>query len=463
MPTDQDPSAAPTRRWVIAVYAAAVLVRLAVAVSFGAQPPVIADAQDYDRLAVGLLQTGSYMTTSGELSSLRPPLYPLVVAGVYFLAGEGNFVAVALLQAAISLVTMVVVHRMAAQLAGPWVGLTAAAMFGFYPSHLAFNALLLSETLFSCLFLVAVWASLRLVQGPRIGAAVLLGLALGFGALTRSILWTCAPPLLLYLLVASQSPWRLRIRDLGVTALLFAVVLAPWAWRNTRVHQTFTLVDVMGGRNVMMGNYEHTPLERSWATVTDVTGDRAWYRVLAESQPDGLNGLTQGQIDKLAMKYGIRYFFSHPVQTLQRCVVRFFNFWQLDRTIVAGLQQGLWGDVPKWGLATAVVVFSGSYVVLILGAIFGFFASRFPWRVQLLMLLWIALPCAIHTIAFAHSRYHQPLVPILAIYAAVALAAWRWPDQWSPQRAWWPTLILGSLLALGWLRELLMVDLQLFQ
>jgi hypothetical protein len=288
-----------------------------------------------------------------------------------------------------------------------------------------------------------------------------MGLALSLGALTRSILWVCAVPVTLYLVIAGQSSFASRIRSAAIALVTFAVVLAPWAIRNTRLHQTFTLVDVMGGRNVMMGNYEFTPLERSWATITDVRGERAWHRVLAKTRPEGLKGLTQGQIDKEAMRYGVRYFFTHPAQTVPRVLVRFFNFWQLEREIVAGIKEGHWGPAGKPVVGAAIVIFSGAYAVVALAAIFGFFAAQLGWRQQGLLLLWIALPCAFHTIAFAHSRYHLPIVPILALYAAITLDCLLARDWQVLRRAAIPGAILSALLMAGWLREIVMVDLAL--
>ena len=267
-------------------------------------------------------------------------------------------------------------------------------------------------------------------------------------------------PIVGYLLLTSIGSIRSRLLHASVVMGVFALVLAPWAYRNTKLHDTFTVVDVMGGRNVMMGNYEFTPLERSWATITDVQGEQAWHRVLLKANPDK-RGLTQGQIDKLAMKYGIQYFFAHPTLTAQRCIVRFFNFWQLERTIVAGAKQDLWGPVPKWALLGLAVLILGSYAAVLFLALIGLFSRVIPWKTHGLLLLWMALPCAVHTIAFAHSRYHLPLIPVLSIYAAITLTLWFISVDGRSQlrRAWVPGSILFALFVMSWVREIVMVDL----
>jgi hypothetical protein len=289
-----------------------------------------------------------------------------------------------------------------------------------------------------------------------------VGLCLALGALTRSILWLFSPLFCLLLLFAIQTSWKRRVLLSGTVLGSFLLVIFPWAWRNTQLHKTLVIIDVMGGRNVMMGNYEHTPLERSWATITDVRGEKAWHRVLAANTP-GYSELTQGQIDKAAMKYGIKYFFAHPGVSIQRSLVKFFNFWQLERELVAGMMQGLFGNIPKFAILAMACVICGSYVLVIFLAVYGLwlFPPKTRWA-HVLVLFAIGFTCLIHTAAFAHSRYHLPLIPILLAYAAVAVVNWK--AVWSKRSTWQFALatVCCLLLVAGWVREFVVVDLHHF-
>jgi 4-amino-4-deoxy-L-arabinose transferase-like glycosyltransferase len=458
--SDQQPTPASQRAYWL-LYGLALLIRIVLAFTFGTQAPKIVDAIDYDGLAARLLESGNYASESGELTSLRPPLYAGFLAAIYFLFGTHNYLAVSLVQSVVSLLTAMLGHLLGSKLMGPKAGWTVGIILAFYPSLLAFNCLTLSETLFTFWFVLAVLLSVQFQAKPTWRLAILMGISLGLGALTRSVLWVCVPPIFLYLLVTSTEHWYLRVAKLSVAMLVFGMVLAPWAWRNTHLQKTFTLIDVMGGRNVMMGNYEFTPLERSWATITDVTGERAWHRVLANDTAE-YSSKTQGQIDKLAMKYGIKYFFAHPTQSTVRCLVRFFNFWQLERELIAGAHQGLWGQVSKISLALLAIVILGGYASVILPAIGGFFISDIEWKQHGLLLLWLALPCAVHTVAFAHSRYHLPMIPLVACYAAPFWVAAFQHDLARLKKAALYGGPLALLLILGWARELIMVDLAVF-
>jgi Dolichyl-phosphate-mannose-protein mannosyltransferase len=471
-------------------------------------PVRIVDAQDYNGLAVRLLETGSYVSESGKLISLRPPLYPAFVAGLYAIFGVENYAAVRAAQAILSLLTVVCVYLLGRELYSRRIGLLAAGGVCFYPSLLGFNNLLLSETLFTLFVTAITLTTVLAVRRESVGWLAATGLLLGLGALVRSILWLFAPFLSLFVFLVwprreeirnSKSEIRknlearnaklenaptsmiwtfgiriwsfFRISDFeirifaqraalaAVPLALFVLVLAPWAYRNTMLQKTFTLVDVMGGRNAMMGNYEHTPLERNWATISIVKGDKQWFRVLQKETPN-YSELTQGQIDKVAMKHGIRFALAHPLLTAKRDLVRFFNFWQLERTLVAGAAQGIFGDVPKAVLVPAALLICGAYACVLFAGLFGaVFVPPAERRFHWLLAMTIVFPCVIHTLIFAHSRYHLPIIPVLMLYAAAAVANWR--AIWEKRRSAKFRIVVAvcAVFVLAWLRELVFVDL----
>jgi hypothetical protein len=63
-----------------------------------------------------------------------------------------------------------------------------------------------------------------------------------------------------------------------------------------------------------------------------------------------------------------------------------------------------------------------------------------------------------HTIVFGHSRYHLPLMPMVVVYAAAAMAnaGVIWRKRWSFSFAL--ATILSALLLSSWAWELFWVD-----
>jgi 4-amino-4-deoxy-L-arabinose transferase-like glycosyltransferase len=405
-------------------------------------------------LAINLVRHGEFAFEPGRPISLRPPLYPALLAATYSLVGEHNYTVVRLWQVLLGTLTVWIVFELARSLYDEKTGLIAAGIVACYPSIVATTGLILTETLFT--FLLC-WACLLMQQGLSrggYGRFAALGAVLAAGALTRSVLWLFPPVLLLFMLAAGpRRELARRLAQAAIAIAAFAAVIAPWAYRNTRLQKTFTAVDCMGGRNFMMGNYEFTPADRPWDAISE-DGERSWDAVLRKKIPMP-PAITQGQIDKLALKCGLQYVAEHPGQTLARDVAKFFHFWQLERELIAGLQAGFWGGATKLWLLLAAAAILGSYVLVLVGGILGW-SLRWPeqWPAHLFLLLVAAFICGIHTLVFAHSRYHLPLMPLLAVYAAAAWTArGELVTQYRRPAAW----LAGGLclvLAISWCRDL---------
>jgi 4-amino-4-deoxy-L-arabinose transferase-like glycosyltransferase len=300
----------------------------------GWSPLLNADAEDYQGLATRLVTTGAYSNAGGQLISLRPPLYPALVAVTYQFAGIQNDGAVRAVQALVSLLTVLLVYRIGILVYSRRIALWAAGINCFYPAVLAYSNVLLSETWFTFFAIAFAWLVLEAIHREKLALLLAAGLALGLAALTRSIMLLFVPFLAMYLFWAWPGAWSRRAVAAISPVFVFALVISPWAIRNTRLQETLTIIDVMGGRNAMMGNYEYTPTERSWATISDVGGERAWHNVLNQKWVGPRAG-TQGQLDKRALAHAIGYVLANPGITLKRDMVKFFNFWQLERTFLA--------------------------------------------------------------------------------------------------------------------------------
>lgn len=435
------------------------IVRIGLWIAWSVWSPLLNDdAKDYQGLARRLATTGTYSNAHGKLISLRPPLYPAIVALTYEIGGYENDSAVLATQACVGLLTTLVVYRLGTLVYSRQVALWAAALTCFYPALLAYANVLLSETWFTFFAVAFAWLVLEAMHRDHRPLLVAAGVVVGLAALTRSIMLLFMPFLALYLLYAWPGSWGRRVTAAILPLVAFALVVAPWAIRNTRVQQTIAIIDVMGGRNTMMGNYEHTPLERSWATISDVGGERAWHNVLALERV-GDAPETQGQLDKRALAHAIRFVLSHPVLTLKRDVVKFFNFWQFERTFIAAAMNGYFGNLSNISIRLLTAVFLVSYAAVIFAAMFGICCvPPSDWRDHVFLIGSILFPCLIHSLIFAHERYRLPIMPFLFLYAAAAHVGWRdiWNRRWTV--GFGTAMILCLLLAAGWLRELLIVD-----
>ena len=376
--------------------------------------PII-DEQHYAQLARSLLNGEGFAWAPGQPTSIRPPLYPAFLASIWSIFGQGNYQAVRVAQVLLSVATAWLVFLLGRQVFSAVVGRVSAAAVWLYPSLIFFNVTILTETLYTFLLVAFLLLMVKLVEAPRATIAAGAGLALGLSCLTRSSLWPL--PLVLCPLMLAIVRGRFQQRAMAATLMLagYAVVVAPWAVRNTRLQGVVTVVDTMGGLNLRMGNYEHTPEDRMWAAV-ELTGERSSIDGISADFPD--RPPTEGEKERWAQRKAVEYIIANPGTTMRRSMIRFADFWGLEREYAAGIGHGLYTPSAWFGMTASVAVVI-AFATLAVGGVAGvWLAPPRSWRTQVVLLLPAIAIMGVHTLVFGHSRYHVPLVPLLSLYAA---------------------------------------------
>jgi len=462
---ERPPAAEPGRRSFFAelthdrvallILAGSLLLRMLVVAGFANTDIKIEDERHYHELA-GNLRDGNGFVLHGTVTSLRPPLYPAFVAVVWTAVGGESLTAVRIAQSVLSVLTCIPAYYLALVLFNRRAARWALAGVALYPSLVFADALILTEVLFTFLLMLTAAAAASLVHRPRFLTAAALGAAVAATALTRSVLWPF--PLVLVPLVAWAVPGALS-RKVLLSATVFvgyAVVIAPWSIRNTQLQHSFTVVDTMGGMNLRMGNYEHTPDDRMWAVV-GLDGDKNWSHELALERGSGAAPLTEGQKEKWARDKAVDYMLHHPLVTARRSLIRFADFWGLEREFAAAIAQGIY-QPPRWfGVLVAIAMGLAYPIVMLLAVVGVFMVPLKDLRTHAFLFSLVAFICMVHTVVFGHSRYHLPLIPILLVYAAAAID-WLSHASRLPARTWTPVLVAASILCLIWIRQVFAVD-----
>jgi hypothetical protein len=205
-----------------------------------------------------------------------------------------------------------------------------------------------------------------------------------------------------------------------------------------------------------MGNYEHTPVNRAWDPMT-LHGDKSIFHDLRAENPD-FASWTEGRREKWLLKRALVYMLEHPGETLKRSVIKFANFWGLERTLIAGWQQGLYRP-PNWFTFLGTVIIPLFYAVAMLFACVGiFWTPPEDRRARWLLLLPVVFIAGMHALTFGHERYHLPLIPILLLYAAAAISYRSWERVRAPVQPVAAPLAVACSLLVIWGREVLLVD-----
>ncbi len=395
-------NAIPARLWTVLL--AALAVRLMVWAWFVDIPPLTFDEKDFDAIATNLVERGEFAVEPGEPTSRRPPLYAWFLAGVYSLFSVGNYQAVRFFQIVINLLTIVVVFRLARDIYDERVGVWAAALAGFYPSLWGHDYLLLTEVLFTFWLCLGVHRLVRFYQTQECKHMAWAGVILGLAALTRSVMWPFPALFCLLLMCGRVISWRARVAAAVAFLVTFVATLTPWAIRNTRLQGALTVVDSIGAQILKWSHYPPKDMKE--------TGEPA--------------PATEGQQDWRNLQESLSVMGSRPLTTLGRMLENLIEFWRLDRELVSMMAKGRFGQMSSEIVLAAGLFVCGFYVLVMLTACVGaiFRPPANGWTV-LPILCVVAHICLIHTLVYGHSRYHVPLIPLLAVFSASCIANWR--------------------------------------
>jgi 4-amino-4-deoxy-L-arabinose transferase-like glycosyltransferase len=394
------------------------LLKIALAVVFADLEPRY-DETEY-------LQFGQAIREGEPPRSWRAPGYQWFVAAGLSAAG-GSPVGVRLLQVVLSVATALVAYRLGRRLWGETAGFAAGGFLAFYPSGVAFSHLLWSEVLYGFLGLFAFERLLAADRNGSARAAVAAGLLLGAAALTRSL--GLALTVVSVIWLAGRGRGTLRLAALTAAAAI--VVVAPWSLRASLHAGRPVVVDVNGAFNVWSGNNEYIPAEAQgiWSVGLPLRNglnpafdrypvDAAWRaEVLARMEESGVRDQLGPDGAAWYRDEALRNLREDPGAALGRVPKKLAALWAPDFFLPRHLVRDWYGKAPPPLVALLVAVTWLAAAVPLLGGP-GALAALRADRFRSLALAWIVVYLCVHSLAYGHSRMHQPLVPLLVLAVA---------------------------------------------
>lgn len=241
------------RLWV--VFAAAVVIRMAVAIASGGlrQP----ELWEYDNIARAIVAGQGFIYHFHGITyySYAPPLYSWLSVASYWLTG--SLAPLMLIQMGAGAALAVASGAMAGRLFGHSRAVIAAGLLvAVHPGLVIYSATKAHPMPWDALFFaLAALQFLRLREQPGLRRALELGLIVGVGTLSRATIIIFLPIGALWLLWNShRSVWPAIVRDLVVAGVITTACLAPWTIRNYLVHHEFVFVVSTDGDTFWRGN-----------------------------------------------------------------------------------------------------------------------------------------------------------------------------------------------------------------
>ncbi len=385
------------------------------------------DAADFSRSGLAIAQGHGYPNSNrapgGGPSAFRPPAYPFLLAGVYWVAGQEAPPAGRVIGAILGVLSVGFVGLIARRLWGSRVGLIALGIAAIAPPMVVMSTALVSEALFVPLILASVLCALEARDSPRpLAWAAATGALIGLAELTR----TNAAVLLLPLGLAIWRRPRLRLSALRALAVLVAaaaLVVAPWTIRNAIVMHAFVPVSTEVGYTIA-GTYDNASrADQHWPAVWKEVehGASPEYSPIVFAASIGHWGEVRlGDRLQAAAIADIKRHPTYPFKAAFYNFVRMFQLGELD--FASGNLRDT--DIER---GPALIAIFGFYplVALALAGLFTREARETPpwvWLVPVLLLL-----SALFVTSFL--RFRASVDPFLAMLAALAVADFlRWRE-----------------------------------
>ena len=443
--------------WIIGVVALAFAVRLAWILYARFTPTINDDAGRYDLLGRSLAHAAGYINPNGTTTLFWPPGYPFVLAVVYRLSGDSVRAAL-VLNALMAAATVALVYAVGRRAFGARTAIIGSALYALLPSAIFYANVTLSETAFTFALMLGVWLMIESAERRSWPLLVAAGVAIGYASLIRgqaALLPLVAPPFFFWLerqpgsmsagaANASAPPGAPRLPRTGEAssaptstltprsgdglpraryALLRAVVLggvmlaviAPWAIRNYVESRSPVLIATNAGVDFYIGHS------------AGADGRGRIVNELVFRYPDLSEPRAEAKVSADGFREGLKYAARHPLREVKLSARKVFWLWYSDHEALRWTDGHGERHVLRAGLKSALTLASDAYYWLLLAlALAGIrrwlsFTRDVAGATRLLLVALVVYWTLAHVAFFADPRFHAPVMPVLCLWAAVAV------------------------------------------
>jgi 4-amino-4-deoxy-L-arabinose transferase-like glycosyltransferase len=354
---------------------------------------------------------------------LRPPGYPLILAGLIRLFGR-DLHAPMVLQAFASTALVGVTALLAGQLWGHRAAIIAAWATALNPSLIFYTRILHTETLYT---LCATAAILALVAYARSGASArplaVAALCAALAALLRPAIVAPLPLVVAWLILRRpRAEWRLAVRHVILFGAIMAALIAPNAIHNWRAYRHFIPLDTTLGY-IFWLDHRDGSRQQLIDTLSEIRnpGDRQQY----------------------ALRQGLAWVAAHPRETIAASVANLRIFWGEPPYADDAIERR--PGIPDGWRATANILTALTWLIIAPLAVVTLGRARRLDPLVPLLLIGVAGPTIGVALSHHENRYLIPAIPpIIALASGIVAPAAAL--VWSRRRAIFTAIALALLL-----------------
>jgi len=255
------------------------------------------DSIGYYRLAENLRHHGVFSRCERPpfiLDNVITPVYPFFLAMLLSIA-RGSLWIIPVAQGIINSLAAVLVFKMGERLFSRRAGFIAGICYALDPSALVHTFSMLTESLFTFLFLLANFFLVKHIQQYSFKTLTLAAILLGLATLCRPVGSYYSAVVVVILLCTSTTTFPNRIKNITLYVLLFTLTLSPWLIRNKLTFGVTNLTSIQGN-NLLLMNVAH--LKAAQDGITYSAAER-----LLEAEADSLLVAQGLPAEKLKLEY----------------------------------------------------------------------------------------------------------------------------------------------------------------
>jgi hypothetical protein len=294
------------------------------------------------------------------------------------------------------------------------VGRLTVLLLALYPNQIAYVPVLGTEVFYTTVLLLAILLLLRSNTSLKL---VVSGLFFGIATLTKAQTLFIPALLLAAWWLTARSPTRL-ITAFGRSAVVYAamaIVILPWTARNYGTFGEFVLISTNGGGTLLSGNNPS-----AWG---DYTEDDA----LIKQVPNDVAG--QVVNDRLATSLALRWITDNPAAFLNLVPKKVWRLWAPDGEGEWAYQVG-YKDYDAYRMVFRALrgfnqlYYSAMMILLALSIVYILKSGRELFPGALTGYILCGYFTLVSIVFSGQSRFHFPMMPWVAMYAAWTITQW---------------------------------------
>ena len=394
------------------------------------------DALMYHSIAQALVKDHSFDSVTTH--TVRAPGYPGFIAIIYECFGERPEIVLAF-QLVINIITLIVIYSISVRLFSKPVGIVSTLLYSIDPFPVFYSLTLLTETLFTFVFLSAIAFLLFGMMDNKKAYHLIAGLLLGLSMLIRPIVQYFPLMLVFILMFSLRRHISERIKACGIMIVGVLIVVSPWLCRNYLQYDTLALT-TQKGESILLYNIALMESFRTQRPFDEVREEftRTVDKVCSSS------GITNPfEISNIQLEYANTYLKRNPLLYMLIHVRGMINLYISPDTRQISNLLGIKsygfpdGFIAVSSFKEKVIAFfkykplfeisMGVYITCLsifvyLCTLAGFF-MLYQHKQWLVLILFLSTLCyfTILTGPIGYSRYKVPIIPIYTIIGAYGL------------------------------------------